>query len=221
MIGVSSWYRIETEQTTDRYIQDLTNSLMAVHRLLKHGVALPTPLVEDLRENNQEVKVEGRNLLGNGNMENDQINLNIKALQGVGECIVSVSIVPEYIHRNPDLLFQISPAATISILKSAIEEKLNISPNQQKLVLLGKTLADENTVASYQNIKEGTKIMLVVKKPENLKEAIHRHFRKYFSETQSEHLTKEFIKNLETNIQGLSLDDLERLAGDMLKSEKA
>ncbi|KAL5273699.1 hypothetical protein ACFFRR_000448 [Megaselia abdita] len=135
---------------------------------------------------------------------NGQINLNIKALGGVGECIVSIS-----------------PESTISLLKSAIQEKLNISPNQQKLVFLGKTLADENTVSSYKNIKEGTKIMLVIKKPENLKDAIHRNFRKYFNETQSEHLAKEFLSNLETNIKGLSLDDLERLAGDMIKCENA
>lgn len=95
---------------------------------------------------------------------------------------------------------------------------MNISPNQQKLVLLGKTLADENTVGSYKNIKEGTKIMLVVKKPENLKECIHRHFRKYFNEAQSEHLTNTFLTNLEHQVKSLSLDDLERLAGDMISN---
>lgn len=63
--------------------------------------------------------------------------------------------------------------------------------------------------------------MLVVKKPENLSDAIHRNFRKYFNESQSQHLTKEFITNLETNIQALSLDDLERLAADMIKCENA
>lgn len=122
-------------------------------------------------------------------------------------------------HKSRASCFQISPDSTISLLKTLAFEKMNISPNQRqqsKLVFLGKTLADENTVASYKNIKEGTKIMLVIKKPENLTEAINRQFRKYFNESQAEQLTKEFITNLETNLKNLSLDDLERLAGDML-----
>lgn len=150
---------------------------------------------------------------------NGQINLNIKALGGVGECIVSVRPLNDNLKQKfQKNSLQISPESTISLLKTAIEEKLNISPNQQKLVFLGKTLADENTVGSYKNIKEGTKIMLVVKKPESLKETIHKHFRKYFNESQSEHLTNTFLTNLENQIKGLSLDDLERLASDMLSN---
>lgn len=82
--------------------------------------------------------------------------------------------------------------------------------------MLGRALLDENTIASYTNIKDGTKLTLVVKKPDPLKDVIFRCFRKYHNEQQSQALTDEFIKDFEKKMKQLSLDDIERIAGGFM-----
>lgn len=93
---------------------------------------------------------------------------------------------------------------------------MNIPLNSQKLLLLGRTLNDEHTLSVYPNIKDGSKLNLIVMKQEGLRELIYRSFRKYYNENQSENLTKEFLLDFEKKIKGLSLDDIERLADHIL-----
>lgn len=45
-------------------------------------------------------------------------------------------------------------------------KNLGIPVQEQKLLLVGRTLADDQTVAAYPTIKDGSKINVVVKKPE-------------------------------------------------------
>lgn len=54
--------------------------------------------------------------------------------------------------------------------------------------------------------------MIVVK--QDIKDIIHRSFRKYYNETQSATLTKEFMLDFEKKLKGFSLDDIERLASE-------
>lgn len=79
-------------------------------------------------------------------------------------------------------------------------------------------MADDKTVGFY-SIKEGTKITLVVKKPDPLKDIIHKHFKKYYSEDQTDRLTKEFMLDFDNKVKQFSLDDLERLAAGLLQQE--
>ncbi|KPJ14914.1 Ubiquitin-like protein 4A [Papilio machaon] len=76
------------------------------------------------------------------------MRITVKKLQG-GECIL-------------DIL----PTTTITEIKKQVSEKLGIPVQEQKLLLVGRTLADDQTVAGYPTIKDGSKINLVVKKPE-------------------------------------------------------
>lgn len=109
-----------------------------------------------------------------------------------------------------------SQATTIVEIKKEIEKKVNIPLNLQKLLLVGRTLNDEQPLSAYPSIKDGTKLNLIVMKQEGLKEIIHRSFRKYYNEQQSERLTREFMLDFETKLRLLSLDDIERLAEHLM-----
>lgn len=115
---------------------------------------------------------------------------------------------------------QVSPATSISEIKLRVAEKLGIPVEEQKLLLLGRTLSDEQTVESYPSIKEGTKLNLVVKKPEGLFEASVKYFKSIgMNDTQAVSTGHELLKVLEEKIHQLSWDDLERLCYDILLEE--
>ncbi|KAL9888645.1 ubiquitin-like protein 4A [Glossina fuscipes] len=118
--------------------------------------------------------------------------------------------------KGNDFTLDVSQATTIVEIKKEIEKKVNIPLNLQKLLLVGRTLNDEQPLSAYPSIKDGTKLNLIVMKQEGLKEIIHRSFRKYYNEQQSERLTREFMLDFETKLRLLSLDDIERLAEHLM-----
>ncbi|XP_065095661.1 ubiquitin-like protein 4A [Ochlerotatus camptorhynchus] len=118
--------------------------------------------------------------------------------------------------KGDEYVVETSEESTILAIKQDLERKSMIPVEHQKLLLVGKTLSDEKTVGSYGNIKDGTKLTLVVKKPDPLREVIFRQFKKYLQEEQSQRLTNEFMKDFDGKIQQLSLDDLEKIASDIL-----
>lgn len=105
-------------------------------------------------------------------------------------------------------------------MKEHIEVLLNIPTLHQKLIHTGKTLADDKTIGFYATIKDGTKLTLVVKKPDPLNEIIMRHFKKHYTETQAEKLTKEFMLDFEAKLKTYSLEDLERLATNCMSTQE-
>ncbi|XP_005178535.1 ubiquitin-like [Musca domestica] len=115
--------------------------------------------------------------------------------------------------KGQDCNLEVTPSTTIYQVKQEIEERLGIPLGSQKILILGRTLNDDQTIASYPNIKEGTKLNLIVVK-QDIKDIIHRSFRKYYNETQSAALTKEFMLDFEKKLKGFSLDDIERLASE-------
>lgn len=125
----------------------------------------------------------------------------IKVLQGDG-CMVDV---------NENM--------KISDVKKQIEHELKVPVSQQTLVLYGRTLADEHTVGSYVKIKEGSKLHLVIKKPDLLEEVLGRFLEKYYSEGQSKVILEEFMRDFHSKVKTLSLDDLERIATSYLNDE--
>ncbi|XP_062559769.1 ubiquitin-like protein 4A-B [Armigeres subalbatus] len=118
--------------------------------------------------------------------------------------------------KGDEYFVETTEEATILQIKQDLESKSMIPVEHQKLLLVGKTLSDEKTVASYGNIKDGTKLTLVVKKPDPLREVLLRQFKKHLQEEQSQRLTNEFMKDFDSKIQQLSLDDLEKIASDIL-----
>ncbi|EAT44757.1 AAEL003921-PA [Aedes aegypti] len=118
--------------------------------------------------------------------------------------------------KGDEYVVEATEESTIMDIKQDLERKSMIPVEHQKLLLVGKTLSDEKTVASYGNIKDGTKLTLVVKKPDPLREVIFRQFKKYLQEEQSQRLTNEFMNDFDSKVQQLSLDDLEKIASDIL-----
>lgn len=115
---------------------------------------------------------------------------------------------------------QVSPVTSISEIKLRVAEKLGIPIDEQKLLLLGRTLSDEQTVEFYPAIKEGTKLNLVVKKPEGLFEASVKYFKTIgMNDVQAVNAGHELLKVLEEKIYKMSWDDLDRLCYDILLEE--
>ncbi|KAH8310345.1 hypothetical protein KR044_000862 [Drosophila immigrans] len=117
--------------------------------------------------------------------------------------------------KGKDCTLEVSPTSTIQEVKEQIDGALQIPATNQKLLLLGRPLNNDQTIASYPNIKDGTKLNLVVMKP-GLRDCIYRAFRKYYTEAQSERLANEFITDFEAKLKEQSLDDLERFADNAL-----
>lgn len=108
---------------------------------------------------------------------------------------------------------------TILDVKEHLEELLNIPVTHQKLLLLGRALTDDKTILSL-SLKEGTKFTLFIKKPDPLNEIMLKFFRKYYTEQQSELLTKDFMIDFEKKMNQYSLDDLERIASSNIRDKK-
>lgn len=127
----------------------------------------------------------------------------VKKLQG-GECCLEVL-----------------PSTQISEMKRRIAEQLHIPVEEQKLLLLGRTLVDEQTVEAYPTIKDGTKLNLVVKKPDTLLEASVKFFKKMYGMTEAEATTagNRLIKIVQDKFSKLSWDDLDRLSLDCMLEE--
>lgn len=145
------------------------------------------------------------------------MQITIKVLKGT-DCTLEVSYKiwsPRKRFKIHEISTQVSPTSTILEVKQQIETELQISAANQKLLLLGRPLNNEQTIGSYPNIKEGTKLNLVVMKP-CLRDSIQRGFRKHYPEQQAERLTNEFMTDFERKLNEQSLDDLERFADSIV-----
>lgn len=109
-------------------------------------------------------------------------------------------------------MVDVQETTTITDLKTKIEADLNIPVGQQTLVLFGKPLQDDKTVGFYPNLKDGTKLYVAVKKPDTLNAALTRFLRQYYSEQQCTLIVEEFMRDFQSKVKNLSLDDLERIA---------
>ncbi|XP_052869628.1 ubiquitin-like protein 4A-B [Anopheles cruzii] len=120
--------------------------------------------------------------------------------------------------KGEEYIVETTEDSTIQQIKEEIEKKSAIPVEHQKLLLVGKALTDEKTVASYGNISDGTKLTLVVKKPDPLRDVIFRHFKRFLQEEQqSQQLTDKFMDDFEQKmLYQLSLDDLEKISTEML-----
>lgn len=112
------------------------------------------------------------------------------------------------------------PTTSILEIKRQIAEKLDIPVEEQKLLLLGRTLVDEQTVQSYPTMKDGTKLNLVVKKPEGLYDASLKYFRKLgMTDLEAVNTANRLMKIVQDKFNRLSWDDIDRLSLDCLLDE--
>ncbi|CAF1007198.1 unnamed protein product [Rotaria sp. Silwood1] len=122
-----------------------------------------------------------------------------------------------------EIQLDVSPADTIQEIKSRLSKQLNISINQQKLVLKGKPLHD-GCLSDYQ-ITDGTKLHLLIStqnstnKPTN--NVLVNELRLFASKwIQNPNERDAFIIAFQNEMKGvvdrLSLDDIEKLCADRL-----
>ncbi|XP_078041579.1 ubiquitin-like protein 4A [Augochlora pura] len=137
--------------------------------------------------------------------------------------------------HGKECVVDIMPSDTVLQLKQKISDLLHIEVPQQKLLHTGKTLADTNPLSFYPDIKDGSKLNLLVIKAEegpskgktpagktgrkDLRDEISRVLRLYYSEHETESIVNELMKDLENKVNNLSYDDLERLATALLQDQ--
>ncbi|XP_012235624.1 ubiquitin-like protein 4A [Linepithema humile] len=138
--------------------------------------------------------------------------------------------------QGKECVVDILPSETVLELKHKVSDLLGIDVPQQKLLLTGKTLADENPLSFYPGIKDGSKLnLLVIKKAEEgssesksqqksgvhlLRDEVSRVLRHYYTVSETESIVNELVKDLKNKVNNLSYDDLERLATALLQDQE-
>ncbi|XP_029051923.1 ubiquitin-like protein 4A [Osmia lignaria lignaria] len=139
--------------------------------------------------------------------------------------------------QGKECVVDIMPSDTVLQLKHKVSDLLGIDVPQQRLLLTGKTLADENPLSFYPGIKDGSKLnLLVIKKADEgsgegkashsksgtnlLRDEVSRVLRHYYTESETESIVNELIKDLKNKVNNLSYDDLERLATALLQDQE-
>lgn len=117
-------------------------------------------------------------------------------------------------------MLQVTEETTILNLKKEISKALGVPVQRQKILYVGRTLADEKCLRDYASIKNGAKLTVVIKEPEPLKDVMLKIFKKFYSEEQSDAMTKEFMLDFENRLNQMSLDDIERLATHYLERDR-
>lgn len=109
------------------------------------------------------------------------------------------------------------PTTSILEIKRQIAKKFKVSPDTQKLLYIGRTLLDEQKIENYPNIKDGSKLNLIVKKPDGLYESSLKHFKKCgMTEADAKSAANRLLIVVQEKFSKFSWDDLERLSQDCL-----
>uniref|UniRef100_A0A336LE24 CSON007890 protein n=1 Tax=Culicoides sonorensis TaxID=179676 RepID=A0A336LE24_CULSO len=118
--------------------------------------------------------------------------------------------------QGSEFEIQIPETASILDIKKEIAKVTPSYPIEyQKLLSSGRTLLDEKNLEFYK-IKDLSKLMLVIKKPEPINEILMRNLKKYYSEEVADKIVKEFLKDYDEKMKQMSLDDMERLVTSIL-----
>ncbi|XP_037036528.1 ubiquitin-like protein 4A [Bradysia coprophila] len=116
---------------------------------------------------------------------------------------------------------EVFDTTTIFELKRKVEKILNIPAAHQKILYLGRTLIDDKTIGSYSTtIKPGSKLTIVVKEGEMLKDVMLKLFKRYYPEEQAANMNRTFIADFERKLNEMSLDDIERMATYFLNRDR-
>ena len=115
---------------------------------------------------------------------------------------------------------QVTENTSVLDLKKEIAKSLNIPVPRQKILSVGRTLLDDKQLGEYTTIKNGSKLTVVIKEPEPLRDVMSKIFKKFYSDEQSEVMSKEFMLDFENRLSQMSLDDIERIAAYYLERDR-
>ncbi|CAK1552798.1 unnamed protein product [Leptosia nina] len=122
--------------------------------------------------------------------------------------------------QGGELSIMVEDSTKVIDIKRNIALKHKISVCSQKLLYMGRALADEQPISSYPSIKDGTKLHLLVRKAEGLLEGSAKFFReKGMPDDQAKSTAKRLVQITEEKFNKMSWDDIERLATDILMYE--
>jgi len=130
---------------------------------------------------------------------------------------------------------QVTEDDTVFTVKELVSERLNIPPNQQRLLYKGKALADEHRLSDY-SIGHDAKLNLVIRPAgersvaseptaftlangSGVWQSISLVLAKHFSPADAAKVQEQLMKDYERSIRQLSLDDIERMAIRILHPE--
>lgn len=120
--------------------------------------------------------------------------------------------------QGSEFSLEVAPTTSILDIKRQISRRIKIPPDQQKLLLLGRTLADDQNVQAYPNLKDGTRLNLIVKRPENLFQASVKYFKSCgLSEAEAVSKANRFLNVIQEKFCRLSWDDIDRLSLDCMR----
>lgn len=105
-------------------------------------------------------------------------------------------------------------------LKKEISKTLSIPVPRQKILFVGRTLADDKPLSAFPQIRSGSKLTVVQKEPEPLKDIMCKIFKKYYSDEQSELMAKELMIDLDKRLDQLNFEDFERMATYFLERDR-
>jgi len=116
---------------------------------------------------------------------------------------------------------EVNPECDVEHLKQLIERRCMITTVQQRLVHQGKTMSDGSTLSSY-NLKDGSKVHLFTKKAEEGKKlsqldvALVNVLKPHLAREDIDRVVAEFHRELQAAFVNYSLDDIEKLAVNLL-----
>ncbi|XP_012252113.2 ubiquitin-like protein 4A [Athalia rosae] len=135
--------------------------------------------------------------------------------------------------QDRECVIDIMPTDTVLELKRRVSESLGVAVPNQKLMHTGKPLADDKLLSFYPTIKEGSKLNLFIKKHQNeertsqtdagiqlFRSEMARVLRLYYTESETQSIVNEFMKDLKKKVDSLSYDDLERLATALIQDQE-
>ncbi|XP_055311371.1 ubiquitin-like protein 4A [Sitodiplosis mosellana] len=122
--------------------------------------------------------------------------------------------------KGGECQLEVDEEISVLELKKEISKTLNIPVPRQKILHVGRTLPDDKALSAFQQIKSGSKLTVVIREPEPLKDVMCKIFKKYYSDEQSEAMAKEFMLDLDKRLEQLSLDDFERMAAYFLERDR-
>ncbi|CAH0382634.1 unnamed protein product [Bemisia tabaci] len=138
---------------------------------------------------------------------------------------ISVKII-----KGSECTIEVQEDMSIAEMKQIVSNNLQIPVASQKLVYLGKPLSNEKRVRDYPQIKDGSKLICTVlpstvtqKQPDDqnvLKNAMYKFLTNYYSAADALKILTPFMKEMDTSMSSLSLDDLERFAVTYGSEEK-
>ncbi|CAF2590784.1 unnamed protein product [Rotaria sp. Silwood2] len=119
--------------------------------------------------------------------------------------------------RATEIQLEVSPADTIQEIKSRLSKQLKIPINQQKLVLKGKPLHD-GCLSDYQ-ITDSAKLHLIISTQYSSNKPTNSAFineLRLFASKWIQNPNERDAFEMQTAVDRLSLDDIEKLCSDRL-----